>query len=84
MITTPNTGASDLIRPGENGEVVPIRDAQALAQATLKWWHKIRAGDRLGGRAELLDRLSFARFERTFIGHLRRVGLADSIAAQPA
>jgi len=43
VITTPNTGASDLVQPGVNGEVVPIRDPQAIAEAILKWAEKVRA-----------------------------------------
>lgn len=80
VITTPNTGASDLIQPGINGEIVPIRDAQALAEAALKWWDRIRAGDRIGGVEELKRRLSFAQFEQTFIGHLERIGIISQRA----
>jgi glycosyltransferase involved in cell wall biosynthesis len=75
VITTPNTGASDLIRPGENGEIVPICDPKALAEAALKWWERIRAGERIGRFDELKDRLSFQKFEETFIGHLARIGI---------
>jgi glycosyltransferase involved in cell wall biosynthesis len=75
VVTTPNTGASDLIRPGENGEIVPVGDAQALAQAALKWWERIRGGQRIGGQTELRERLSFRRFEENFIGHLTRIGI---------
>lgn len=75
VITTPNTGASDLIRPGENGEIVPIRDAHALSQAALKWWGRIRAGERVSGFEELKSRFSFQRFEETFVGHLARLGI---------
>lgn len=75
VVTTPNTGASDLIRPGENGEVVPICDPHALAQAALKWWERIRAGERIGGYEELKSRLSFQKFEETFIGHLAKLGI---------
>jgi glycosyltransferase involved in cell wall biosynthesis len=74
-ITTPNTGASDLVQPGVNGEIVPIRDARALADAALKWWDRIRVGERIGGRAELVERLRFQRFEENFIGHLARLGI---------
>ena len=73
VITTPNTGASDLIQPGVNGEVVPIRDPQALAQAALKWWERIRAGEQIGGFKELKERLSFEKFEETFVDHLARL-----------
>lgn len=75
VITTTNVGAADLIRPGENGEVLPIRDPQALAGAALKWWERIRAGERIGGYEELKARLSFQRFEETFIGHLEKLGV---------
>ena len=75
VITTPNTGASDLVRPGENGEVVPVGDAPALAQAALKWWERIRGGERIGGYEELRSRLSFRKFEETFISHLARLGI---------
>jgi len=75
VVTTPNTGASDLVQPGINGEVVPIRDARALADAALRWWDRIRAGEKTGGRAELVEKLTFRRFEDNFIGHLKRLGI---------
>ena len=74
-ITTPTTGASDLIQPGVNGEIVPIADARALAEAALKWWERLRQGERIGGRAELVERLSFQQFEENFVGHLNRIGI---------
>jgi glycosyltransferase involved in cell wall biosynthesis len=76
VITTTHTGASDLIRPGENGEVVPIRDSEALAGAALKWWERIRAEERISGYDELKSRLSFHRFEEAFIGHLEKLGIS--------
>jgi len=78
VVTTVNTGASDLVRPGENGEVVPIRDPVALAEAALKWWERIRAGEQIGGGEELKRRLSVQKFEETFIGHLERLGIQPS------
>jgi glycosyltransferase involved in cell wall biosynthesis len=75
VITTPNTGASDLIQPGVNGEVVPIRDARGLADAALKWWERVRAGEKIGGRDKLVEQLGFQQFERNFIGHLARLGI---------
>jgi hypothetical protein len=83
VITTPNTGASDLIRPGVNGEVVPIADARALADAALKWWERLRKGERIGGRAELEELLSFERFERNFLGHLKRLGIELPVRQSP-
>ena len=42
-ILTPNTGANDFVQPGVSGEVVPIRDPQAIADAIFKWAEKILA-----------------------------------------
>jgi glycosyltransferase involved in cell wall biosynthesis len=81
VVTTFNTGASDLICPGENGEVVPIRDPQALANAALKWWERIRAGERIGGFESLKARLSFKQFEETFVGHLEKLGIRSETSA---
>jgi glycosyltransferase involved in cell wall biosynthesis len=70
VITTPNTGASDLIQPGINGEVVPIRDPRAIADAVFKWADKVLAPDwqpRMMMDAKLL---SFEHFENQFIGQL--------------
>lgn len=75
VITTRNTGASDLVKPGENGEVVPIRDPKALAEAVLKWWAEIQQGRRVGGFEATKRQLSFVTFEETVIGHLTRLGL---------
>ena len=55
--------------------VVPIRDPEALAQAALKWWPRIRAGERAGGFYELKERLSFRHFEQNFIGRLSQLGI---------
>jgi len=76
-ITTPNTGASDFIQPGVNGEVVPIRDAQAIADAVLKWADKILAP---GWQPRFLmdpKLCSFEHFEETFIGQLRALGMVS-------
>jgi hypothetical protein len=37
VILTPNTGANDFIKSGQSGEIVPIRDSEAIAEAILKW-----------------------------------------------
>lgn len=76
VITTPNTGASDLIQAGENGDVVPIRDPDALAQAVLKWWAVVSQGRPCGKFEETRRRLGFAAFEESVMGHLARLGLA--------
>lgn len=74
-IITPNTGASDLIHPGVNGEVVPIRDPQSIAGATLKWADKILSPD-WEPRILIEPRLlSFDRFETQFLEQLRSAGV---------
>lgn len=44
VILSENTGASDLVIRGVNGDVVPIKDSQAIAEAALRWWTKIENG----------------------------------------
>src|SRR5207245_2967723 len=46
VVLTPNTGANDFVQPGINGEVVPIRDPQATAEAIFKCWERVQAGQR--------------------------------------
>ena len=75
VITTPNTGASDLIRAGENGEVVPIRDPAAIAAAVLKWWAKIREGQHRPEAADQQSQLNVEHFDRTVVGHLSALGI---------
>lgn len=76
VITTPNTGASDLIVPGQNGEIVPIRDPGAIAEAVFKWAELIFLPE---GRPKIHfdpQSLSFEKFEKDFIGQLQQRGLA--------
>lgn len=76
VVTTPNTGASDLIRSGENGEVVPIRDPQAIAAAVLAWWERRRMSN---ARPIAFDPtpLTVASFETEFLTQLHGCGLID-------
>lgn len=75
VVVTPNTGASDMVRPGVNGEIVPIRDAKATSEAILKCWEQVRSGKRPPLR-DLSRQLSFENFEREFIGQLRELNLS--------
>ena len=75
VITTPNTGASDLIRNGENGEVVPIRDPEAIANAVLKWWWKIRDEQRCPAVGADRVQLSVEQFDHSVVEHLRALGI---------
>jgi alpha-maltose-1-phosphate synthase len=74
-VLTPNTGANDFVQPGVNGEIVPIRDPQAIADAVFKWAEKILSPD--WQPQVLMDAklLSFEHFESTFIGQLRERNL---------
>jgi glycosyltransferase involved in cell wall biosynthesis len=76
VITTKNAGSSDLIEAGLNGEIVPIRDPEAMAEAALKWWAKIQEGKRLENVDQMRQRLSFETFENTLMGHLASIGLS--------
>jgi glycosyltransferase involved in cell wall biosynthesis len=80
VITTPNTGASDLVKPGVSGEVVPIRDPQAIAEAVFKW-AEITMQPGYQPRANInRELLTFEHFEKTFIGQLRALDLLPIIS----
>jgi glycosyltransferase involved in cell wall biosynthesis len=72
-VVSTNTGAMDFIVEGENGYVVPIRDAQAAAEAISKSF-EIRMRGSIDATA--LPDLSFSGFEKQFMSELKRVGLA--------
>jgi len=76
VIVTPHTGANDFVQPGVNGEVVPIRDAPAMANAILKWAEKIFSGRWQPPARFDLEPFTFGHFEREFLEQLRRPGLA--------
>lgn len=76
-VLTFNTGSADCIRPGINGEVVPIRDPQAAADAILNCHRRLLENGR-PDVGDIHDYLSFERFESRFISNLRRVGLLAS------
>jgi glycosyltransferase involved in cell wall biosynthesis len=75
-ITTLNTGASDFIVPGVNGEIVPIRDARAIAEAILLWRDKVLSPT--WERRPLLDTrmFSFESFAQVFLQQLKTISLA--------
>jgi glycosyltransferase involved in cell wall biosynthesis len=77
VVLTPNTGANDFVRPGVNGEIVPIRDPKATAEAILKCWERVQAGQRpeIG---DLQEKLSFETFAREFLAQLREHGVAPA------
>lgn len=75
VIVTPHTGANDFVQPGLSGEVVPIRDARAIADAVLKWADKVLAPSWQPRVLIDAEALKFESFERTFIAQLRQLGL---------
>lgn len=79
VVLTPHCGANDFVRPGLNGEVVPIRDPAAIADGILKWWDKIQAGERPAVE-DLRRELSFEAFERTFTTQLTELGYVNGSA----
>jgi alpha-maltose-1-phosphate synthase len=74
-ILTPHTGANDFIQPGVNGDVVPIRDPQATADAILKWGERILAPGWQPRLLADLSSLSYENFARSFISQLRSAGV---------
>src|SRR5215475_9950831 len=50
-------GANDFVLPGINGEVVPTRDSQPMAEAILRCWERSQNGPR-SNVAEIRARLS--------------------------
>jgi len=75
-ILTAHTGANDFVKPGVSGEIVPIQDPQAIADAVVKW-AEIIMGPGYQPRT-LVDPqlLSFEHFEKEFVGQLKELTLA--------
>jgi glycosyltransferase involved in cell wall biosynthesis len=73
-VLTENTGANDLLTPGVSGEIVPLRDAPATAEAILAWWERIASGVRVPSSA-IHERLSFGTFAEEFLRQLADVGV---------
>jgi glycosyltransferase involved in cell wall biosynthesis len=70
VVLTPNTGANDFVQPGVNGEVVPIRDSQATANAILTCAERLHSGNPTNIE-ELRQKLSSETFQTNFLGQLR-------------
>lgn len=76
VVLTPNTGFSDFVIPGKNGEIVPIRDPHAAADAIVRCYER-----RISG-AEFVDTdlkraLSFETFEQKLIQHLKTIDAGE-------
>lgn len=75
-ILTPHTGANDFVKSGVNGEVVPIRDPQAVAEAVFKWADIVMRPDYQPRMMLDPQPLTFEHFEKTFLKQLAALGLA--------
>ena len=74
VVLTPHCGANDFVTPGLNGEVVPIRDPEATANAILKCWERVQGGCPVHVD-DLHEKLSFETFSKTFFAQLSALNL---------
>jgi glycosyltransferase involved in cell wall biosynthesis len=72
-VLTPNTGTADFIQPGVNGEIVPIRDPQATAEAILKCYERRMDQGLARVDPDLIHSLDFASFRSRLIKHLATI-----------
>ena len=70
------------MQPGEQGEIVPLRDPPAIAEAVLKCFERWRVGWR-PRVTNLHELLSFTTFEREFIAQLTERNLLESRTTAP-
>ena len=77
VVLTPNTGTADLVSPGINGEIVPIRDPAAAAAAIVAC-HERQLASGPPNSYSLRQNLSFETFEERLVCLLRRAGLVAS------
>lgn len=73
VVLTPNTGFADFIKPGVNGEIVPIRDPQAAAAAIVACYESRLARGPAPADPGLAGSLDFSRFRERLIGHLATI-----------
>lgn len=71
VILTPNTGTADLVTPGENGEIVPIRDPAAAAAAIITC-HERQLASGPPQNDSLRHDLSFETFKDRLMHCLRK------------
>jgi glycosyltransferase involved in cell wall biosynthesis len=75
VITTAHSGINDFIVPDKNGEIVPLRDANAVAAAVLKWGDKIMASKQPPASLINSQQFSFDAFERRFLDGILKLAL---------
>lgn len=74
VVLTPNCGANDFVEPGVNGEIVPIRDPKATADAILKCWERVQNGEAIPIK-NFQEKLSFETFSKNFMAQLSTLNL---------
>jgi alpha-maltose-1-phosphate synthase len=74
VVLTPHTGANDFITSEGAGEVVPIRDAKAIAEALLRRHANLETRCEPHRRIDA-SRLEFQHFDREFMRQLGERGL---------
>jgi glycosyltransferase involved in cell wall biosynthesis len=72
VVLTPNTGASDFVKDGINGDIVPFADPEATAAAILAAYHR-RKSQGLFVDSALHQALAFETFEQTLQQHLETI-----------
>jgi glycosyltransferase involved in cell wall biosynthesis len=75
VIVTPNTGANDFVQSGVSGEIVPLRDPDAIADAVLKWADTVTRSDWQPRVMIDAKTLSFDCFAERFLAQLREKSL---------
>ena len=72
VVLTPNTGFSDFVKPGINGEIVPIRDPYAAAAAIVNCYER-RLHQSTAAVSEVVGDLTFDRFRERLLLHLATI-----------
>ena len=74
VILTPNTGASDLVKEGVSGSIVPIRDPNSIVEKALFWRERIMANAQAKGLSGVdLGSLAYPRFRQRLEGIFKRI-----------
>jgi glycosyltransferase involved in cell wall biosynthesis len=79
VITTAHTGVTDHVVSGKNGEIVPLRDAGAVAEAIFKWGDKIMANEQPPFSLIDTQQFSFAAFEHRFLDGVSRLAAENRL-----
>ena len=72
-VLTPNTGTSDFVQPGVNGEIVPIRNPAAAAEAIVQCYERRRQSSPPPDPTAIAEALSFNRFRSRLLEHVKTI-----------